>query len=118
MKGERVGALGNFDHDGIVGALLRVVLGELDAEASGLDADGGIALRIETNGAAENFSCDLVFLERDAGVIERMFGEVAKEFAERFGSVEAMTFNKFIYLLEALLPANSESVRHSHITGK
>jgi hypothetical protein len=29
-----------------------------------------------------------------------------------------MAFNKPIYLLEALLPAHGESVRHSHITGK
>ena len=29
-----------------------------------------------------------------------------------------MTFNKSIYLLEALLPADCESVRDSHITGK
>jgi hypothetical protein len=51
-------------------------------------------------------------------MIQRMFGEVAEELAERLGGVEAMTINKFIYLLEALLPANSESVRHSHITGR
>ena len=47
-----------------------------------------------------------------------MLGEVAKEFAQRLRGVEAMTFNKFIYLLEALLPADGESVRHCHITGK
>jgi hypothetical protein len=74
-------------------------------------------LGIESGGAAQNFGGNLVLLERDAGVIKRVFGEVAQQFAERFRSVEAMTFNKFIYLLEALLSADGERVRDSHITG-
>ncbi len=49
-------------------------------------------------------------------MIEGMFGKVAQQFAERFGRVKAMAFNKFIYLLEALLPPDGETVRHSHIT--
>ncbi len=118
MKRERVGALGNLDHDEIVGALVRVVFREFDPQASGLHPDGGVALGIESGRAAQNFGGNLVLLEGDAGVIERVFGEVAEQFAEGFRSVQAMAFNKFIYLLEALLPTDSESVRHSHITGK
>jgi hypothetical protein len=51
-------------------------------------------------------------------MIKRVFGEVAKQFAERFGRPQAMTFNKFIYLLEALFAAERESVSDSHITLK
>jgi hypothetical protein len=47
-----------------------------------------------------------------------MFREVAKQFAERLGTVKAMTFCKLLYLLEALVPTNSESVCYSHITWK
>jgi ubiquinone biosynthesis protein UbiJ len=97
---------------------MGVVLGQLHAQASGLDADGGVTLRVESGGSAEDLGGDLVLLQGYAGMIQRMFGEVAEELAERLGGVEAMTINKFIYLLEALLPANSESVRHSHITGR
>jgi hypothetical protein len=50
-------------------------------------------------------------------MIKRMLGKVTEEFAERFRGVEAMTFNKLIYLLEALFAADGESVRDSHITG-
>ena len=71
-------------------------------------------MRVESRRATEDLSGDLILLERDAGMIEGVFGEVAKQFAERFRGVEAMTINKFLYLLEALLPADSESVRHSH----
>ena len=117
VERERVGSLGDFDDDEVVGALVRVILRELNSQASGLHADRGIALRIESRGAAQNFSGNLVFLKRNAGVIQRVFGEVAEQFAERFRGVEAMAFNKFIYLLEGLLPANSESMRDGHITG-
>jgi hypothetical protein len=83
-----------------------------------LDADGGVALRVESDGSAEDLSGDLVLLKGDTRVIEGVFGEVAKQFAQRLRGVEAMTNNKFIYLLEALIPANRESVGDSHITGK
>jgi hypothetical protein len=49
-------------------------------------------------------------------MIEGMFCQVAQEFAERLGTVKAMTFGKLLYLLEALIPAQREGVRHSHLT--
>jgi hypothetical protein len=49
-------------------------------------------------------------------MIQGVFGEVAQQFAQRFGAVQAMTFNKLIYLLEALRSSDRESVRDSHIT--
>ena len=118
MERERVRALGDLDDDGIVRALVRIVLGQLDSQSSGLHADRGVALRIESRGTTQNFGRNLVLLEGDAGMIERVFGEVAQQLAQRFRGVQAMTFNKFIYLLEALLPTDRESVRDSHITGK
>ena len=51
-------------------------------------------------------------------MIERMFRQVAEQFAQRLGAVEAMTFCKFLYLLEALFPTDRESVCYSHMTGK
>jgi len=116
VKGERIGALGNLDDDEVVGTLVGVILGEFDAQATGLDADGGVALGIESGGAAQDFGGNLVLLERNAGVIERVFSEIAEQFAQGFRSVQAMAFNKFIYLLEALLPADSESMSDCHIT--
>ena len=97
---------------------MRVVLGQFDAQASGLYSHRGVTLRIESCGSAQNFGGNLVLLQGDAGMIERVFGEVAEQLTQGFRAVQAMTFNKFIYLLEALLPADSESVRDSHITGK
>ena len=118
MERERVRTLGEFDDDGIVGTFLRVILGQLHTQASRLHPDRGITLGIESRRAPKDFGGDLVLLESDARVIEGMFGEVAEQLAQGFRSVQAMTINKFIYLLEALLPTDRESVRHSHITGK
>ncbi len=116
MERERVRPLGNLDHNRIFGALLRIVLGELYSQAPRLHADRGITLRIESGRSAQNFGGNLVFLQGDAGMIQGVFGEVAQQFAQRFGAVQAMTFNKLIYLLEALLSSDRESVRDSHIT--
>ena len=44
-------------------------------------------------------------------MIEEVFGKIAKQFTQGFRAVEAMTINKFIYLLEALLPPSVETVR-------
>ena len=118
VERERVRALGEFDDDGVVQTLLPIELSELHAQAPGLNADGGIALGIESGGAAEDFGRDLVFLQREARMIQGMLGEVAEQLAQGFRGVQAMTINKFIYLLEALLPTDRERVRHSHITGK
>jgi len=49
-------------------------------------------------------------------LIQLVFSKVTKHFAQRLRAVQAMAFNKFIYLLEALLPAGRESVSDSHIT--
>jgi hypothetical protein len=75
-------------------------------------------LGIESDWPAQDLGGNLVLLECDSGVIERVFREVAQQLAQRFRGVQAMTFNKFIYLLEALLPTDRESVSDSHITGR
>ena len=97
---------------------MRIVFGKFYAQSPGLNANRGVTLGIESYGAAQNFGGNLVFLECDSGVIERVFREVPQQLAQRFGGVQAMTFNKFIYLLEALLPTDRESVSDSHITGR
>jgi hypothetical protein len=96
---------------------MRVIFGKFYAEASCLHADRRVALRIESRWPPKNLGCDLVLLESNTGVVERMLGQIAEEFAQGLGGAETMTINKFIYLLEALLPAQRECVRHSHITG-
>ena len=95
---------------------MRIVFRKLDAKSPGLHPHGGVTLRIEARRAAKNLSGNLIFLERDAGVIKRVFSQIAEEFAQGFRAVEAMTINKFIYLLEGLIPAYREGVRDSHLT--
>ena len=51
-------------------------------------------------------------------MIQRVFSQIAKKSAERFRRVKAMAFGKSLYLLEALLPTDDETVRYSHITGE
>jgi hypothetical protein len=106
MERDGVGALGDLDQYGIVCALMRVVLRELYAKASGLHPDRRVALRIESRWATQDLGRDLIFLKRDPRVIEGVLGQVAKQLAQRFRAVQAMAFGKSLYLLEALLPSN------------
>src|SRR5450631_814779 len=82
VEREGVRSLRDFDDEGIVGPLMGVVLGELDPQASGLHTDRGVTLGVKPNGAPQNLGGDLVFLKRYAGVVERMFGQVAEQFAK------------------------------------
>jgi hypothetical protein len=116
MESECVRAPGEFDDDWIAGPLMRVVLGQFHPQAPGLDSDGGVALRIEASRAAQDLGCDLVLLEGDSGVIERVLSQVAEKFAQGLGASENMTICKLLYLLEALLPTKRESMRQSHLT--
>jgi hypothetical protein len=116
MEGERVRAPREFDDDRVAGPFMRVVLGQFHTQASRLDTDGGVALRIEASWAAQDLSGDLVLLEGDPGVIERVLSQVAKEFAQGFGTSEDMIICKLLYLLEAMLPTKRESMRQSHLT--
>jgi hypothetical protein len=45
-----------------------------------------------------------------------MLGEIAEQLAQGFRAPETMTINKFIYLLEALLPARDVTARQRHVT--
>jgi hypothetical protein len=49
-------------------------------------------------------------------MIEGVFGEISKQFAERFRAAQAMTIGKLLYLLEALFPSRGEGTRQSHLT--
>jgi hypothetical protein len=49
-------------------------------------------------------------------MIERVFGEIAEQLTQRFRAAQAMTINKLIYLLEALLPPGGVAARQSHVT--
>lgn len=51
-------------------------------------------------------------------MIQRVFGKVAQQATEGFGGVKTMAFGKSLYLLEALLSTDDETVRYSHITGE
>ncbi len=81
MEGECVRALGDLDDDRIVRALMRIVLGQFDAQPSCLNAHGGVTLGIESYRSSQDLGGNLILLEGDSRVIERMFSEVPQEFA-------------------------------------
>jgi hypothetical protein len=55
-------------------------------------------MRIKTRRPAEDLGGDLIFLQRNARVFDRVIGEVTKEFAESLGTVERMTVYQPLYL--------------------
>jgi Mn-dependent DtxR family transcriptional regulator len=81
-----------------------------------LDPYGGIALRIKSQRPAKNLGRDLILLERHARMIKGVFSKVAQQAAEGLRRVEAMAFGKSLYLLEAFLTPNIETVCYGHIT--
>jgi hypothetical protein len=95
---------------------MGVILRQLDSQASRLHADRGIALGIEAYSPSQDLGRDLVLLEGYTGMIKGVLGKIAEQLAQGFRPPEAMTINKPLYLLEALLPASREGVRQSHLT--
>ena len=84
MERDNVGSLGEIHNDRVVHAVDAVIFGELATQSAGLNADHGIKLGIEIIGATENLRRNLIFLDGGARVIESVFCEITKEFAERF----------------------------------
>jgi hypothetical protein len=82
---------------------MGVVLGKLHPKPPRLNANGGVALRIESRRPPQNLGGDLIFLQGNPRVIQRMPGKIAEQFAEGLRAMKDMTFSKSLYLLEALL---------------
>jgi pyruvate/2-oxoglutarate dehydrogenase complex dihydrolipoamide dehydrogenase (E3) component len=82
LEHQNVRALWDFDHNRIVGAFVCVIFGQLYSEPAGLNANGGIALGIEYGRTAQHFGRDLVLLERDPRMIQRMLRQITQELAE------------------------------------
>src|ERR1700736_6307971 len=77
MKRQDVRSLGKFHQDGVVGCRFAViVLGEFCSQAPGLDSHHGVDLRIEIVLSTEYFGGDLIFLQRSAGMIQGMLGDI------------------------------------------
>jgi len=76
LERQTVGTLRDFDQDRVVGAFVRVILCQLHSETPSLNANCGIALRIESSRATQYFGRNLVFLKRYAGMIERMLRQI------------------------------------------
>ena|SRR5205814_1977158 len=98
VKREHVGAAWEFDDDGVFGTVGVVVFGEFYAQASSLHPDHGIELGIEVRRAAEDLGRNLILLDGSAGMVERMLGEIAQEFAQLFGAMEGMAVHQLIDL--------------------
>src|SRR5215471_7921925 len=116
MKGKRIRTLGQVNDDGVIGSFVRIVVRQLNAQASCLHPHRRIALWVEIGRAPQDFGGNLVLLQSGPVMIERMLSQVAEQLAQRFGAAQAMTINKPLYLLEALAPPKRESVRYSHLT--
>ena len=118
MKRQRIRSLRQFDDNGIVDTFLPVELSQFDSQAPRLHPNGRVALRIEPGWPTQNFSRYLILLQRNAGMIQRVFCQVSQQFAQRFRAMQDMTIGKPLYLLEALFPRERERVRYSHSDGE
>ena len=110
MKRKRVRPLGQLHHNGIFLPFVGVMLCQFQSQASRLYSDRGVALRVKPTRSPEDLSGNLVLLKRHPRMIKGVFRQISEQFAKRFRPAEAMAFNKPIYLLEALLPSDCETV--------
>src|SRR5687767_9822993 len=74
-----VTALRQAQDDGVVAPFAGVVLGELRAQARGLDADDRIEAGVVTRVAVEDFDADDVFLEALAVACEALLDDEPEE---------------------------------------
>jgi hypothetical protein len=76
MKRYYIAAFRQLDHHSIRSAFRVVVLGQFGAKPPGLHPHHGIELRVKIGLPAKNFRRNLVFLNRHAGVLNRLLAEV------------------------------------------
>ena len=93
VENQNIGALGEFDPHGVIDSRGGVVLRELGTQTPGLDTHHGVQLRIEVRLTPKYFGGDLVFLQRRAGMFERMVGKIAKQFTQGFRTVQRLASN-------------------------
>jgi hypothetical protein len=98
MKGERVRAVWDLDDDAVAGALVVVVVEQLQAKAPSLDTNRRISLRIEVIGTAEDLGGNLIFLQRGAWLREFVLCQIAKQLAKGFGFTKCVTVNELLNL--------------------
>jgi hypothetical protein len=70
LKNKMVTAFRDTHHHRVICSFARIVLGEFEAQAFGLNADARVGLRVETRAAAEHFGGDLIFLQQFIGMFE------------------------------------------------
>src|SRR5258708_29177150 len=104
VKGKNVGASGQFHNDWIGRAFGFIVFCQPGTQAAGLHTDNGIQLRIEVGGTTKDLRCNLIFLQRFPGEIQRMAGQILKEFAKRVRSMEFLTGYQRVNLPNIVVP--------------
>jgi hypothetical protein len=104
MKGKDVSAFGKFHDNGIFKSVRAIKLGELGAQAAGLDANHGVELRVKISRTPKDFGGDLEFLDGGAGVIDGVPRQIAKQFAKGLRAMQSVAAYEPVNLLEKMLP--------------
>ena len=103
MKGKQISSLRELHHDGVREPVRVVILGELGAEAPGLDTDHGIKLRIEIGGSAKHFGRNLELFDWGARMIHGMLSQIAEQFAKGLRAMQSAAADKPVNLPEKKL---------------
>ena len=115
MESQSVRALGQLHQDRVFAALRSVIFGKFGAQASGLDPNEGVQMRIEIARTPENFGGDLIFLQRQSGMLDGMVGEVPQEFAQRLRTVKSMAIYQLLNLEKSRFNGGYVAC-HTHLT--
>src|SRR5580704_3999764 len=103
MKGKHISALGEFHDDGVFESIRAVILGQLGAQAPGLDTNHRVELRVEIGGASEDLGRDLEFFDGRAGMIDSMLRQVAEQFTKGLRTMQGVATDEPIDLPEKKL---------------
>ena len=102
VERERIGSAGKVDQDLIVYAFGCIVFRQLSTKPSRLDANRGIEMGVEITRPPKDLRSNLIFFGRSPGVLQRVIGEVAQQFAQGFGTMQGMTAEEFFNLTAVL----------------
>jgi len=100
MEGKQIGSLRELHHNGVAEPIGIVIIGKLGAQASSLDTDHGIELRIEIGGPAKYFGRNLELFNGGAGMLHGVLSQIPEQFAKGFRTMQSMAGDEPVNLLE------------------
>src|SRR5947207_2633652 len=115
MERQTVSSLWQFNENRIFSAFRSVVLGEFGTQTPCLHTNQGVQMRIKTGGAPEDLGRNLIFLQRNSRMLQRLVSQIAQQLTKRLRTMQGMAIHQPLDLGEELLRIRYMA-RNAHLT--